>query len=91
MGRKMTGRKDGQSFFCLKTAYIWNAARTVRSPGFLGLALQRAAVLSGPDGLTLLTQWNLTSVVVGLNIRAEFLRVQKSVEAATAFSARHPT
>jgi hypothetical protein len=28
--------------FCLKTADFWNAARTVRSPGFLGLALPRA-------------------------------------------------
>jgi hypothetical protein len=28
--------------FLLLTAYFWNAARTGRSPGFLGLALQRA-------------------------------------------------
>jgi hypothetical protein len=41
--------QDGQYFFahaflCLKPAYFWNAARTVRSPGFLSLALQRAVV-----------------------------------------------
>jgi hypothetical protein len=50
MGKKMIGQKDGQcffaqSFFCLKTACFWSAARTVRSPGFLGLALQRAVVV----------------------------------------------
>jgi hypothetical protein len=38
MGKKMA------SIFCPKAAYFWNAARTVRSPGFLGLALQRAVV-----------------------------------------------
>ncbi len=45
-----------QSFSCLKTAYFRNAARTVRSPGFLGFALQRAVVKQttvrhlAPDG-----------------------------------------
>jgi hypothetical protein len=52
MGKKMIGQKDGQyffaqSFFCPKTAYFCDAARTVRSPGFPGLALQRAAVVKG--------------------------------------------
>jgi len=41
----------GQSFFCLKTGYFSNAARTVRSPAFLGLALQRAIEKESPVGI----------------------------------------
>jgi hypothetical protein len=53
MGKKMTGKKNGQcfftqSFFCLKTADFWNTTRTVRSPGFPGLALQRAVEIKTP-------------------------------------------
>jgi hypothetical protein len=47
--RELLGKKMAsifaQSFSCSKTAYFCNAARTVRSPVFLGLALQRAVVV----------------------------------------------
>jgi hypothetical protein len=42
MGKKMASIFLPNHFFAQKTAYFWSAARTVRSPGFLGLALQRA-------------------------------------------------